>query len=63
MALRDIATYRDWMVTGGQRHIVSAQGSFIPWQNLQIDWSVYGAGDPSLSDMEVLINMYNDLEM
>jgi len=50
-ALRDIEIFR---TIGG--HIINPQGSVIPWQNLRVDWNLYGAGDPTLSNMDVLNN-------
>lgn len=54
-ALRDIGFFRD---TGGM-HVPSAQGSLIPWQNLQIDWAQYDNGG---TPEDVLRNFLDSLD-
>lgn len=56
-ALADIQRFKD---TGGL-HIADPKGSFIPWQDAQVDWNQSGAHDPNLSNQDVLANLINAL--
>jgi hypothetical protein len=50
-ALRDIETFRQ---TG--LHVTNPQGSLIPWQQAQVDWSQFGANNSNVSNEQVLQN-------
>lgn len=55
-ALRDINQFR---AIGD--HIVDSPGSAIPWQRARVNWNNYGAGDPNLSNRDILDNLINAL--
>ena len=53
----DVRTFRQ----GDGSHVTNPQGSLIPWQHARVDWNLYGAGDPNLSDDEVFNNFLQSI--
>ncbi len=49
--LRDVAFFR-----ADGSHVSNPQGSVIPWQTWRVNWNLYGAGNPALSDQQVFDN-------
>lgn len=56
-AVQDVEMFR----TNGT-HVINPQFSLIPWQELQVNWDLYGADDPSLTPEEVVGNFINQVE-
>lgn len=56
-ALRDIRYWRDAGI-----HIPHCQGCLIDWANAEVDWDLYGAGDPNLTPRQVLQNFIDFIE-
>jgi hypothetical protein len=55
--VQDVETFRQ---TG--LHVTNPQGSLIPWQDLQVNWNLFGASDLSLSPEQVVQNFINQIE-
>ena len=53
-ALRDIDFFRN-----SGMHAPPLPTSWINWNSAQIDWNLFGADNPNLSNEQVLINFYN----
>ena len=55
-ALNDIERFRQY-----GDHIPYAPGSVINWANAQVNWNLYGANNPNLSNEDVLANLIADI--
>jgi hypothetical protein len=54
--MQDVAYFR---AIGG--HLPHTPGSLINWAQAQVNWDLYGAANPSLSNQQVVSNLVQEL--